>query len=208
MMVNLATVTDPYQPAEKEFKITREVLKVFLKHHNPIILTTKSDLILRDLDLLMEMAETGFLNVNITLPTLDEDFRELMEPKVPNVEKRLDTIKILRESKIIVGVTAIPLFPYINDSENEVEKLIKTMAEAGADYVIVDVLNFRGEAKDRVMNFLNRHNSELIPKYEELYQDKYCDKHYQKELRKMTTRLVKKYHVDNFEKMYSYRKKK
>ncbi len=207
LTVNLATVTDPYQPGEKEFKITREVLKVFLKHHNPLILTTKSNLILRDLEILTEIAGTGFLNVNITLPTLNEDFRKKVEANVPTVEDRLKIIKILHEAGIIVGVTAIPLFPYISDNENDVEKLIKAVADAGADYVIVDVLNFRGEARDRVMKFLEDYNSNLTPKYEKLYKTRYCDKNYVKAIRKIVNKYVKKYKVDDYNKMYSHRKK-
>ncbi len=71
--VNLSTVTDPYQPAERQFKITQDVLKVFLKHHNALMVTTKSDLILRDLDILSEIVQTGFLNVVLTIPMLDEE---------------------------------------------------------------------------------------------------------------------------------------
>lgn len=84
LTVNLATVTDPYQPAEREYNITRGVLKVFLKHHNSLMLTTKSDLVLRDLSLLRKIGQTGFLNVVITLPTLDEDLRRRLsqEPQL------------------------------------------------------------------------------------------------------------------------------
>ena len=88
LTVNLSTVTDPYQPVEREFKITREVLEVFLKHHNALIVTTKSDLVLRDLDILREIAQTGFLNVLITLPTLDEELRKKIEPNAPSVKTR------------------------------------------------------------------------------------------------------------------------
>lgn len=206
MTVNLATVTDPYQPAESKFKITREVLKVFLKHNNPLMLTTKSALVLRDLDILTEIAQTGFLNVVITLPTLNEDLRKRIEPKAPSTEKRLDVIKGLHEAGITVGVTAIPLLPYISDREKDIEELIKTIAESGADYVIVDMLNFREEARGRFMDFLKSYDPDLIQKYEELYQTKYCDKNYVKGIRKKANKLIKKYNVDKYGKMYSFRK--
>jgi len=207
MTVNLATVTDPYQPAENRFRITREVLKVFLNHHYPLMLTTKSHLVLRDLDILIEIAQTGFLNVVITLPTLNEDLRKKIEPRAPSVEKRLDVIEKLHESGIVVGVTAIPLLPYISDNEKEIEKIIKVVAEAGADYFIVDMLNFRGEVRDRFMKFLRDYNPDLIPKYEEIYQTNYCDKNYTKVIRKQADIFIKKYKVDKYDKMYSYRKR-
>ena len=204
--VNVATVTDPYQPAEKKFEITRQVLEVFLKHHNAVLVTTKSDLVLRDLDLLAEIGRTGFLNVAITIPTLDEELRKQIEPKAPGVDRRLNIIQELHEANITVGVTAIPLLPYITDQKKEVEALIKTLADQGADYVIVDMLNFRGEAKARFMEFLKHYDSGLIPKYETLYQTNYCDKQYVKKIRTLANKLIKQHKVDNYSKMFSYRK--
>lgn len=204
--VNMATVTDPYQPAERKFKITREVLKVFLKHHNALMVTTKSDLILRDLDILTDIAKTGFLNVVITIPILDENLRKKVEPKAASIQKRLEVVQKIHDAGITVGVTSIPLFPYISDSESNVEKLVKTLSENGADYVIIDMLNFREEARDRVMEFIKNYYPDLISKYDELYKTNYCDKEYAKVVRKHANKLIKKYDVDNYDKMFSYRK--
>lgn len=204
--VNMATVTDPYQPAERKFEITREVLKVFLKHHNALMVTTKSDLILRDLDILTNIAKTGFLNVVITIPILDEDLRKKIEPKAASIQKRLEVVQKIHDAGITVGVTSIPLFPYISDSESDVEKLVKTLSENGADYVIIDMLNFREEARDRVMEFIKNYYPDLLSKYGELYKTNYCDKEYAKVVRKHANKLIKKYGVDNYDKMFSYRK--
>lgn len=204
--VNMATVTDPYQPAERKFKITREVLKVFLEHHNALMVTTKSDLILRDLDVLTEIAQTGFLNVVITIPTLSEDLRKKIEPRVPSIAKRIEVVKQIHDAGITVGVTSIPLFPHISDSEDDIENLVKTLAENGADYVIIDMLNFREEARDRVMPFIKEHYPELFPNYEKLYKTNYCNKEYVKQIRKHANKLIKKYKVDNYDKMFSYRR--
>lgn len=206
--VNVSTVTDPYQPAENTYKITREVLEIFLKHHNALMLTTKSDLVLRDLDILTKIAETGFLNVVITVPTMDETLRENIEPRAPSVEKRLKVIQELHEAGITVGVAAIPLLPCISDSQENLDDLLKTVAERGADYVITDMLNFREEARDRFMKFLTVYDHSLISTYEQLYPTNYCDKGYAKKIRKKANELVKKYKVDNYQKMFSYRKKK
>jgi DNA repair photolyase len=206
LTVNLATVTDPYQPAENRFKITRRVLEVFLKHHNALLITTKSDLILRDLDLLKQIGQTGFLNVSITLPTLDEDLRKLIEPNAPSIEKRLRLIRELHLAGITTGVTAIPLLPYISDYEKDVEHLIKAVAENGADYVVADLLNFRGETRTRYRSFLQTYDSTLIPKYETLYPTTYCDKTYTRKIRRHTNKIIKKFGVDQYEKMYSFRR--
>ena len=162
----MATVTDPYQPAEHKFKITRDILKVFLKHHNALMVTTKSDLILRDIDILTEIAQTGFLNVVITIPTLDEDLRKKIEPGATSIHRRIEIVRKIHEAGITVGVTSIPLLPCISDSEYHMENLIKALAENGADYMIIDMLNFREETRDRVMPFIKEHYPELVPDYE------------------------------------------
>lgn len=204
--VNLSTVTDPYQPAESIFKITRSVLEVFLKHHNALLLTTKSDLVLRDLDLLTEIGRTGFLNVVITLPTVDESLRKGIEPNAPSVEDRLKTIQQLHEAGIKTGVTAIPLLPHISDDAADVESLVEAVSEAGADYMIVDLLNFRGETRNRFMEFISTNYPELKTEYERLYRTDYCNKDYSKQVRKQINAFVKNAKLDKYELMFSYRK--
>jgi DNA repair photolyase len=208
LTVNVSTVSDPYQPAEKEFGNTRKLLEVFLKHHNALLVTTKSDLIIKDIDLLEEISKTGFLNVCMTVTTLDQSLSDKIEPRVPSIEKRLDAIKQLKEAGITVGITAIPVLPYTSDDEETLEEMIKTFSELNVDYVIVDVLNFKGETRQRILKFLEGYDPSLIPKYEVLYQTDYCDKEYSKGVRKITNRLVKKYGVDKYDKMFSYRKNK
>jgi len=208
LTVNLATVTDPYQPAEADFKITKGVLEVFLKHHNSLTLTTKSDLVLRDLDLLREIGQTGFLNVVITLPTLDEDLRKKIEPGAPNVERRMKVIRDVHGAGITTGVAAVPLLPFISDSGKDIEELVMTVGEAGADYVIVDVLNFRGETRGRFLEFLGGYDPRLIPEYEKLYQTNYCDREYASTVRRRAGKFVKKYGVDRYDMMYSFSRKR
>jgi DNA repair photolyase len=207
MTVNLATVTDPYQPAESKFNITRDTLDVFLKHHNPLILSTKSALVLRDLEVLKEIAHTGFLNVVVSLSTLDEELRKKIEPNVASVESRLKVIQELHEAGITVGVAAIPLLPGISDDEKDLDDLLKAVSENGVDYVITDLLNFREEARDRFMEFLAVYDSSLASVYNKLYQTNYCDKDYAKGIRRKANELVKRHKVDGYQKMFSYRRK-
>ena len=206
LTVNLATVTDPYQPAEQQFHITRQVLEVFLKYHNALMVTTKSDLVLQDLELLRRIAQTGFLNVVITLPTLNEALRKRIEPNAPSVEKRLQMIQTLHEAGIITGVTAIPLLPLITDHEQDIHDLIQTVADHGADYIIVDVLNFRGEVRARFYEFLKTYDPDLIAQYNELYETPYCAVSYTKRIRQQANAFIKHYHVNGYNKMYSYRR--
>src|SRR4030066_401545 len=105
--------------------IARDILKVFLKHHNALMVTTKSDLILRDMDILKEIARTGFLNVVITIPALDEDLRKKIEPVAASIHRRIEIVRKIHKAGITVGVASIPLLPYFSDSENHVENLVK-----------------------------------------------------------------------------------
>jgi DNA repair photolyase len=207
MTVNLATVTDPYQPAESKFKITRGALEVFLKHHNPLMLSTKSALVLRDVELLREMAHTGFLNVIVSVSTLNEELRKRIEPNVASAEARLKVIQELHNAGITVGVAAIPLLPYISDDEKDLNDLFEAVSEKGADYVITDLLNLRGEARGRFKEFLAAYDPSLISAYDKLYQTNYCAKDYAKKIRKKANELAKRYKVDDYQKMFSCKKK-
>ena len=104
-------------------------------------------------------------------------------------------------------MTAIPVLPYVTDDTVNLERLVKTVAEAGADYLISDLLNFRGEARSRFMKFLANFNPELIPIYEKLYKTDYCEKDYRKKIRKQINPLIKEYNLDKYDLMFSYRKK-
>lgn len=122
--------TDCYQPAERKFELTRQCLKVFLKYRHPVGIITKNALILRDLDLLRELAELGLVAVNVSVTTLSEDTRRLLEPRTTTIKKRLQTIKVLSENKIPVNAMLAPIIPGINS--HELLPLAKAVADHGA----------------------------------------------------------------------------
>jgi len=120
--------TDCYQPAEKRFKITRKCLKVFLKYKHPVAIITKNALILRDLDILIELAKDNLIGVNISITTLSEDTRRILEPRTATIKKRLETVNVLSENGIPVNVMLAPIIPSINSHE------ILPLAKAASDY--------------------------------------------------------------------------
>ncbi|MBT8238427.1 MAG: PA0069 family radical SAM protein [Croceitalea sp.] len=122
--------TDCYQPAERKFELTRQCLKVFLKFRHPVGIITKNALILRDVDLLRELAELGLVAVNVSVTTLSEDTRRLLEPRTTTIKKRLQTIKVLSENKIPVNAMLAPIIPGINS--HELLPLAKAVADHGA----------------------------------------------------------------------------
>lgn len=122
--------TDCYQPAEKKFEITRNCLEVFLKYKHPVGIITKNALILRDLDLLKELAKENLIAVNVSITSLSEETRRVLEPRTTTIKKRLETVKILSENGIPVNVMLAPIIPSINS--HEILPLTKKVSELGA----------------------------------------------------------------------------
>ncbi|WP_341228060.1 PA0069 family radical SAM protein [uncultured Arcticibacterium sp.] len=122
--------TDCYQPAEKNFKLTRRMLEICLKYRNPVAIITKNALILRDIDILGQLSKLDLLHVIVSLTTLNEELRRALEPRTVSGLKRLQIIKKLSENGIPVGVNTAPIIPSLND--HEIPELIKNAAENGA----------------------------------------------------------------------------
>ena len=134
--------TDCYQPIEKKLGITREMLKVLLKLKHPASMITKNALILRDLDILKEMAEMNLIHVNISITSLSEETRRSLEPRTASIKKRLETVRILSENDIPVNVMMAPIIPAINN--HEILPLVKKVAELGAKSVAYTIVRLNG----------------------------------------------------------------
>ncbi len=122
--------TDCYQPAEKKFEITRKCLKVFLKYRHPVGIITKNALVLRDMDILKELANDGLIAVNISITSLSEETRRILEPRTATIKKRLETIRLLSENGIPVNAMLAPIIPGINS--HEIMELAKVVSDNGA----------------------------------------------------------------------------
>lgn len=134
--------TDCYQPAEKKFKITRACLEVFLKYRHPVGMITKNALILRDLDILKELAKDGLVGVNVSVTSVSEETRRILEPRTTTIKKRLETIRILSENNIPVNAMLAPIIPGINS--HEIMNLAKAVSENGATSFAFTVVRLNG----------------------------------------------------------------
>jgi DNA repair photolyase len=134
--------TDCYQPAEKELKITRSLLEVFLKYKHPVAIITKNALILRDLDILKELAKDNLIAVNISITSLSEETRRVLEPRTVSIKKRLETVKTLAENGIPVNVMLAPIIPSINS--HEILPLAKTVSDYGASSIAFTIVRLNG----------------------------------------------------------------
>jgi DNA repair photolyase len=168
--IALGTATDPYQPAERRFGRTRGILEVFAKQrgwHLGII--TKSDLIVRDIDLLREIAHANVLCVHLTITTLDEKLARLLEPRAPRPELRLEAVRKLSEAGVVVGVNPNPIMPGITDGERQLDRLAKASRDAGAVTFGGGPLFLMPSAQKVFFPFLEREFPELLDRYRDLY---------------------------------------
>ena len=151
----LGANTDPYQPIERERAITRDLLQVLAETRHPVTIVTKSDLILRDLDILSEMAAQRLARVMISVTTLEKSLARKMEPRAPTAEKRLSALRGLRAAGVPCGVLAAPMIPAINDCE--LEDILTAAQEAGAKSAGYVLLRLPLEIKDLIEEWLEAH---------------------------------------------------
>ena len=153
--IMLGANTDPYQPLERERKITREVLQVLSAFNHPVAITTKSALIVRDLDILAPMAERRLVSVGISVTTLDGPLARTMEPRASAPRRRVDAIRALGEAGVPVMVMAAPVIPFLND--HEVETILAAASQAGARAASYILLRLPIEVKDLFSEWLQTH---------------------------------------------------
>jgi len=161
-VVGLGTVTDPYQPAEKKYEITRRCLELLLMHDFPVCIQTKSSLVLRDMDLLKRFSK---LEVGVTLTTHDEGVREKLEPGASSVVERLNALSELRKNGINTWVFLGPVMPYITDAE----VLIDAIAAQKPKYVLADKLRLKEGVWNSVTGFIGQFNPDLKEKYMRIF---------------------------------------
>ncbi|MCB0792834.1 MAG: PA0069 family radical SAM protein [Flavobacteriales bacterium] len=153
--IMIAGATDPYQPVERKEGLTRKLLQVLSAHRHPAGVITKNALILRDVDLLGEMAELGLVSVAISLTTMNEDLRRKMEPRTSTTVQRLRAIRTLADAGIPVRAMIAPVIPALNDKE--IPALLEAAAEAGARAAGYTVLRVNGAVKDVFVRWLRTH---------------------------------------------------
>jgi DNA repair photolyase len=195
--IALGTATDPYQPAEKQFEITRGLLKVFAEFEGlDFSITTKGNLILRDLDLLRVIAARHRFSVHITVTTLDEHLARLLEPKAPPPSKRLEAVAELARAGIHVGVNVMPILPGLTDSDRSLSRLASAAAQAGARFMPARILFLMPSAMKQFMPFLEREFPRLVKRYRKLYaRSAYLEGEYKEEIRKRMRDLRVRYHL-------------
>ena len=160
--ITIGANTDPYQPAEKTLALTRDLLTQFLKHRHPVNIITKGALVCRDIDILSKLATAGLSSVAISLPTMDAGLKRIMEPRVPSAASRLKAIEKLTAAGVPTSVLIAPIIPAIND--NEIERILKFAAAAGACQARYIFLRLPHELKSLFSEWLVTHFRDRAPR--------------------------------------------
>jgi len=181
----IGTATDPYQPAERRFRITRRMLEVFAGERGfSLGITTKSDLVARDAELLAQIGRKNTVSVHLTITTLDEALARLLEPRAPRPGLRVAAVRALTQAGVRVGVLAHPMMPLINDSEKSLEAVCAAAAANGASSFSASPLFLKPCAQQVFFPFLEQHFPHLLRRYKERYQtNAYLKGHYPEVIR-------------------------
>ncbi len=164
--IALGTATDPYQPAERRYGVTRSLLAVMaLARDLRLSITTKSDLVTRDIDLLRRIAAKNSVHVNLTVTTLDRRLARILEFRAPTPELRLSALRTLRQAGIVAGVNIAPIMPDITDSRANLEAVIAAARDHGATHVFANVLFLKPSAQQAFFPFLEKHFPHLRKRY-------------------------------------------
>lgn len=211
-IIALASATDPYIKAEEKYGMTEKFLRLILKHRFPVLIITKSEMITRDIDLLMEIDKeaihandlAGKLNrgaiISFSFSTLDSEIASTLEPGAPLPQARLATMRKMKDAGFLVGMNCIPTLPFISDTNEQLEQLVVAGKENGADYILMGGLTLFGsqpaDSKTLYRKFLERKFPHLISDYKKLYRIYFApNKEYIEDLNRRAERICAKHGV-------------
>jgi DNA repair photolyase len=191
----IGTATDPYQPAERRYRITRGVLEAIADHPGmPVSIITKSPLVTRDVDVLSRIAARAEVTVHVSLITLDRDLARRIEPRAPTPESRLRAVARLAEAGIDVGVNVMPVLPGITDGPDAMDALVRSVARAGATHIGACALRLRPTARRRYLPFIEAEFPHLAERYRASYAaGSTVGERYRKGLERFFAKLCVKY---------------
>src|SRR5205085_10260442 len=167
--VVIGAATDPYQPAEGRFRLTRQCLEVLRDFANPAAMITRGPMIVRDIDVLSDLARRADLHITFSVPTIDDDIWRKTEPGTAHPRQRLKAIEKLVAAGIDVGVGMAPILPGLSDRPELLEDVVKAARAAGATGLWANMLHLKDGTREHFMSVLARHWPELLPRYEGSY---------------------------------------
>ncbi|HWY54329.1 MAG TPA: radical SAM protein [Terriglobales bacterium] len=203
--IALGTATDPYQPAERRFEVTRAILEELARHRGlEIGIVTKSNLVLRDVEVFQQIAKANRLFVNITITTLNIELARILEPRAPRPDLRLEAMQKLNQAGIAAGVICAPVLPGITDSPRDLDTLVQATAQAGGKYIFANPLFLKPCSAAVFLPFLEKEFPQLIESYRQRYKDRaFLPASYRKRLSQLMKRLRQKHGIPSDYDRYS-----
>lgn len=197
--IALGTATDPYQPAERRYQVTRAILEEMARHRGlEVGIVSKSNLVLRDIDVLQRLSEHNQLFVNVTVTTVNADLARILEPRAPRPDLRLEAVRKLTEAGVNAGVICAPVVPGITDSPRDLEMLVKATAEVGGKYIYANPLFLKPCSAAIFLPFLEKQFPHLVESYRARFQSKaFLPQAYRKRISQLMARLRTKYGIGN-----------
>jgi len=195
--IAIGTATDPYQPAEKRFEVTRGILEELALHHGLYLgIVTKSNLILRDVELLQQVAEHNSLFVNLTVTTLSTKLARILEPRAPRPDLRLEAVRELNAAGVNAGVICAPVLPGITDSPAALDALARAAKQAGAKYIYANPLFLKPCSASVFLPFLEKDFPHLVEGYSKRFNERaFVSKAYSKRISELMAGLRKKHGI-------------
>ncbi len=195
--IAIGTATDPYQPAERRYEVTRAILEEFARHQGlELGIVTKSNLVLRDIDVLQRVVKSNRLSVNVTVTTLDADLARILEPRAPRPDLRMEAVRKLNDAGIPSGVSCAPVLPGITDAARNLEAVVRATAEAGGTHIFANPLFLKPCSAAVFLPFLEKEFPHLAESYQRRYKERaFLPKAYGKRISQLMARLREKYGI-------------
>jgi len=205
--IAIGTATDPYQPAERRYEITRAILEELARHEGyEIGIVTKSNLVLRDTELLRAVSQRNQVFVNITITTMNADLARILEPRAPRPDLRMEAVRELNQAGVAAGVICAPVLPEITDSARDLEALVRATAEAGGKYIFANPLFLKPCSAAVFLPFLEKEFPHLVESYRQRFQTRaFLPAPYRKRISELMAKLRKKYRIVNAYERYAER---
>lgn len=192
-VVNIGGVTDSYQPVEEQYKLMPDILRLMIKYKTPCIISTKSDLILRDYDLIDDLSRITYVNIAATITSMDENIRKLIEPNGVESLKRFAMLKEFSKTNASTGLHFMPIIPYITDTFENINSLYFHAKECDVDYVLPGTLYLRGSTRKVFLDFIKKEFPKIYADLLLVYKTGGANKEYKNNLYKTVNALREKY---------------
>jgi DNA repair photolyase len=197
--VAFGTATDPYQPIEGHYRLTRQSIVALTRGRTPIGLITKGPMVVRDRDVLVDLTRAAGCTVYMSVPTVDDDAWRTLEPGTAHPLQRLRAVRELVDAGVNAGVLMAPIVPGFSSSKTKLERTVKAIADHGARFMGCNVMYLQDGTRSHFMKFIEREFPSMLPRFERLYVKKYPPDAYRKEVQAMVRTLQQRYDVSRRE---------